>query len=291
MLSKEMINDHLSLIEENGRMIDYYLLKNLFEGQADHIITELKTFQNQDGGFGHGLEPDVRLPLSNIASTDIAVEILDEIEEDSLKIELIQDIVRYYEKTYIPEKKGWELVPPEVDLYPRAMWWNYSGVEEFGYGNPNPQIVGFLYQYQQYLTTLDIDVLMSYILNYAHDVFPHEAGKHNLISLLEFYNRMPEPIQTNLEPILQTACNKEMENKNWEQYCFQPYELALICPKFIEGKEELLQENLAYFQVKLANGLIQPNWHWGQYDKEFETAKKEWSGYMTYNVIKALLKA
>jgi len=33
-----------------------------------------------------------------------------------------------------------------------------------------------------------------------------------------------------------------------------------------------------------------PNWQWYQYETEFEQAKWLWAGYLTFAVIKALLK-
>ncbi|MBN2539948.1 MAG: hypothetical protein JXB08_00325 [Bacilli bacterium] len=290
MLSKESINDILSLIQVQGRMIDYYLLKNLFEGQTVNIIQELKKYQNEDGGFGHGLEPDTMLPDSSIVCTDVAVEILEAIEEEPLKSEMIQEIVHYYESTYIPEKRGWELVPKEVDDFPHAVWWNYSGVDEFGYGNPNPQIVGFLYRYQKYLKTLDLKELLSYIIEYAKTVFPNNSKKHNILSLIQFYNQMPQDIQEDLFPMLKFACDEELGHTNWEEYCLQPYELALANRVFLEGHEELLYKNLEFQKARLANGLILPNWQWYQYDEEFEQVKYKWAGHLTYNVIKALLQ-
>lgn len=290
MLSKELINDTLSLIQIQGRMLDYYLLKNLFEGQTENILKELKKYQNEDGGFGHGLEPDTMLPASSVVCTDVAVEILDIIEEESLKSEMIQEIVHYYESTYIPEKRGWELVPKEVDDYPHAVWWNYSGVDEFGYGNPNPQIVGFLYRYRKYLQILDIKELLSYIIEYAKTVFPNNSKKHNILSLIHFYNQMSPEIQEDLYPILKFACDEELGQTNWEEYCLQPYELALTNRLFLKGHEELLQQNLEFQKAKLSDGLILPNWQWYQYEEEFENIKYKWAGHITYNVIKAMLQ-
>ena len=38
----------LPLIKEEGRMIDYYLVKGLLENTDKDIINELKKFQNED---------------------------------------------------------------------------------------------------------------------------------------------------------------------------------------------------------------------------------------------------
>lgn len=290
MLSKDLINDHLTLIKEKGRMIDYYLLQHLFEFQSEHIIHELKQYQNSDGGFGHGLEPDVWLPESNIVSTDEAVMILDEIEPFSLKKTLIQTIIAYYETTYIEKKKGWELVPPEVDDFPHAIWWNYSRVDEFTYGNPNPQIIGFLYRYKQYVKQLNVKELVDGMVDYIKHTFPSESSKHNILSCLLFYKEMPQQIKTELQPILQQAIDTEFAKPNWQEYGLQPYEVLLIDKSFLKPHQDLLKDNLEYLTNLLETGLIMPNWQWYQYEKEFEQAKWLWAGYLTFRVIKALLQ-
>ena len=92
ILSKNLIDRLAAEVKEKGRLIDYYLIQNLFNCNQSEIIEELKSYQNPDGGFGHGLEPDVTLPESSVVCTDEAVEVLNSIDQLSLKIGLIKDI-------------------------------------------------------------------------------------------------------------------------------------------------------------------------------------------------------
>jgi hypothetical protein len=48
-------------------LFEYYLQK----GERTRIIEELKKYQNDDSGFGNGLEPDFRQPLSSPMATSI----------------------------------------------------------------------------------------------------------------------------------------------------------------------------------------------------------------------------
>lgn len=43
------------------------------------MLTYLQAYQNQDGGFGHALEPDSWNPNSTPIQTATAIEILEEI--------------------------------------------------------------------------------------------------------------------------------------------------------------------------------------------------------------------
>jgi len=288
ILNKELVVSLMDDIRSKGRMIDYYLLKNIYDPQEKHIIEELRKFQNDDGGFGHALEADVRLPSSSVVCTDEALQILEEVKDPTLKTDMIQKIVKYYESVYKPEINGWELVPPEVDDYPRAVWWNYSSVNEFSYGNPNPQIIGFLYQNKEYLEHLDIDRLVDFVIDYILNVFPKESRQHNILSCLLFYNCLEENRQALIRPILKQAVDKELTD-NWEEYGLQPYEVALINKDFLEGHEELLQLNLEYCHQKLEKGLMIPNWQWYQFEAEFERAKMDWAGLLTFKAVKALM--
>jgi hypothetical protein len=42
----------------------------------ESVYQELAAFQNDDGGFGHGLEPDIRLTDSSVIATTVGLQIL-----------------------------------------------------------------------------------------------------------------------------------------------------------------------------------------------------------------------
>ncbi|MCK4552131.1 MAG: hypothetical protein KAU02_04365 [Tenericutes bacterium] len=290
ILSKNLIDKLAAEVKDKGRLLDYYLIQNLFNCNQNEIIEELKNYQNIDGGFGHGLEPDVLMPDSSIVCTDEAVEILDSVEQSPLKIDLIKNIVMYYEKTYKSSLEGWEIVPPQVDNYPHAIWWNYDSIGNFTYGNPNPQIIGFLHNNREFVNTLDVDYLVNKTISYIKNKLLTEASKHNILSCLIFYKYMPSKIQEELYPILQVAIDNELKETDDNDYALEAYEIQLIVPVFLEKHQNLLQKNLASLYKKMQNGLIQPNWSWLQYLDVFEKIKAHWAGYLTYKVLTVLLK-
>jgi hypothetical protein len=65
----------------NARIIDRRRLEALRHDRSSTgpVLDALRAYRNPDGGFGHALEPDVRGPESEPASTLRAVEILTEI--------------------------------------------------------------------------------------------------------------------------------------------------------------------------------------------------------------------
>lgn len=63
-----------------GRVLEQRRFAHLFRGAgADPVYTALQAYANEDGGFGHALEPDVRGPASQPLPTMTALSLLDEL--------------------------------------------------------------------------------------------------------------------------------------------------------------------------------------------------------------------
>lgn len=64
----------------NARLLDRRRLERLTgAGTADAVVEALHPYQNDDGGFGHALEPDLRAPGSEPAAKLLALETLVEV--------------------------------------------------------------------------------------------------------------------------------------------------------------------------------------------------------------------
>ena len=60
----------------NARLVDARLYAALFEGASpDDVLRALEAYRNDDGGFGHGLEPDKRVPASQPLDVATALEL------------------------------------------------------------------------------------------------------------------------------------------------------------------------------------------------------------------------
>ncbi|MEV8454843.1 hypothetical protein AB0467_21275 [Streptomyces sp. NPDC052095] len=63
---------------------------HFLEGGADAVETALAAYLNEDGGYGHGLEPDLRGPVSQPLHTAHALNVLDSIGRcDGLRVERV----------------------------------------------------------------------------------------------------------------------------------------------------------------------------------------------------------
>ncbi|MER5556554.1 hypothetical protein ABT001_33715 [Streptomyces sp. NPDC002793] len=63
-----------------ARVLEQRRFAHLFlEGSADSVETALAAYRNEDGGYGHALEPDLRGPVSQPLHTAHALSVLDSI--------------------------------------------------------------------------------------------------------------------------------------------------------------------------------------------------------------------
>ena len=64
----------------NARLLDRHRTALvLHDAPAEPVLAALRAYRNPDGGFGHGLEPDVRAPESEPSATLHALEMLHEL--------------------------------------------------------------------------------------------------------------------------------------------------------------------------------------------------------------------
>jgi hypothetical protein len=65
-----------SFMAGHGRLLDRRRFEFLFgDADADAVLDALRAYRNADGGFGHGLEPDLRAPESQPAAALHAFEV------------------------------------------------------------------------------------------------------------------------------------------------------------------------------------------------------------------------
>lgn len=75
------LNAAATFLHSTARVLERRRFEHLFQGaSAEPVLHALRAYRNDDGGFGHALEPDVRDPASQPIPTQSALEILHEIE-------------------------------------------------------------------------------------------------------------------------------------------------------------------------------------------------------------------
>jgi hypothetical protein len=103
-----------------ARLVDRHRYGMLFaDGPVEPVVEALSGYRNQDGGFGHALEPDLRCPTSQPAPTLYALEILNEAGVTDSK--LAHDARGWIAHVAEPDG-GIPSVLPGFEDYPHAAW-------------------------------------------------------------------------------------------------------------------------------------------------------------------------
>ena len=108
-------------IAGHARVLDRRLFERLFAGgQGRPVRDAVAAYRNADGGFGHGLEPDLRVAASQPAAVEMALRILD--QADAWDEALVRDAVDWL-VTVAPDAGGSTFVLPTMSEAPHAPWW------------------------------------------------------------------------------------------------------------------------------------------------------------------------
>lgn len=294
MISNEQFKQIENFIYTTARPIDVALYDFYFHEKAGHIvISALKEYQNEDGGFGNAIEPDMRLPHSTALGTWMAFQYIKEtdITENN---DVVQDAIKYFISSFDKEKSGWDIVCPEVDEYPHAPWWDYNtAMNHFGWGNPSAEILGLLVKYAPTNAVEIKELLKKRALERIQQVDP--ANFHEVFCFKALYELCDEDLRSKLqEPLTKLILAAVNTNvTEWNGYVATPI-------KFVHSKgdpfldlfdKELINENIEFIIKQISVDHWEPNWNWGDnYPDAWNIAKAEWSGHITVRNLITLKK-
>jgi hypothetical protein len=107
-------------VHQHGALWERALFGQLFEdGARERTVRALAVHQNEDGGWGHALEHDVRTPHSNAVATEYALGLMLEFglgDEES-----VQRTAEWCAR--VQREDGTLPLGEEFHRYPRAGWW------------------------------------------------------------------------------------------------------------------------------------------------------------------------
>lgn len=137
----DMLKRAGEFIWRNARLLDRHRFLFLFaDGGREPLMSALRAYQNEDGGFGHALEPDIRCPDSQPIAVEKALHILRAAGPDAALLMRVCD----YLETITTAESGVPRLLPSALGYPRAPWWE-TGPNPPAALNPTAGIVGLLY--------------------------------------------------------------------------------------------------------------------------------------------------
>lgn len=153
LLKKEIFNQIQAWVYRNARYVEITWWKYLFEnGRKEDVVHALSFYQNEDGGFGNGLEPDCSNPNSSPATTQMAYSRLLSVGCDNKEHPMIQGIIRYLENSEYFTEHGWYWSIPSNNDYPCQPWYYFPNAPWFPNDWPvenyvNGNLIAFILKY------------------------------------------------------------------------------------------------------------------------------------------------
>jgi hypothetical protein len=299
ILSREAQAQARAFVSEHGRPLEQAKVARIFEHSPVEAIWEaLSAFQNADGGFGHGLEPDLQVPDSSAYATTVALQVLREFGAPP-DHPLVQGAIRYLLTTYDAATEVWPIIPATANDAPHAPWWlldegltdRFGGFRAF----PRAEIVGYMVDYaalvpqalRDHLTTACMHDLRSR----GEKLNGEEIPSYVRLAQTE---ALPETTRAELVRLLTPVVDRAVvkDPALWGQYGLTPLHL-------VEGPDSPLMGPLAdvvsaYLDHEISrhagDGIWQPPWTWyGMYPEAWPQARQDWSGYLTVRML-AILK-
>lgn len=262
----------------------------------DPIITALKSYQNYDGGFGHGLEADFHLPNSTPMATSVGLRILSQLPESPKRNAMIRKALAYLKQSFYIDRPGWFAVIPEINEFPHAPWWNFDQTKnqtiiDIRWGNPSAELIAYLWHFRSMIPNWDITPLIEHATHYLEHVSTF-TSEHEIYCFLHLFHYSPEEFRVRMKPKLLQAVQSLMvsDENQWNSYVPQPVHF-LLYPEDTEGwmDSNILYINLQFLKTKLENEyLITPSWNWGMYPQHWELARNHWTGVLTLRALRLL---
>ena len=114
-------NAAAAFVAANARVLDRRRFQRLFEdGPTAPVRDAVAAYRNDDGGFGHALEPDCRAPGSQPAAVEMALRMLD--EADAWDEDLVRGACDWL-TAVAPTEGGAAFVEATLADWPHAPWW------------------------------------------------------------------------------------------------------------------------------------------------------------------------
>jgi hypothetical protein len=147
-ISKAAIERARRFVERAGRPLDRVLLDRAHPDALGRLVGELARFQTPEGGFGHGLEPDLRTPAPSAIATSVAFQYLRSVDAPGT-LSMVKAGIDYLVRTVDRQAWVWPAVDARVSEGPHAPWWAPKLDRFRGYVfNPSAELLGYLYDYR-----------------------------------------------------------------------------------------------------------------------------------------------
>ncbi|WP_432798418.1 hypothetical protein [Poriferisphaera sp. WC338] len=265
-------------------------------GEAAVVVRALEGFQNEDGGFGRGLEPDIRMAESSVVATKFALQVMMDVGVDEDE-KLVRGGVEYLLEQFDETRRVWPLVGEDVMMAAHAPWWNWDGLEkEFGGYKVNPKAgVARCLKYYEGLVPVD------FVNGIIDDLVDELGGADEVLPFFDLVSYLMLLQMPGFEAAKNVFVSKQMKDMAtkivdgdpsiWDGFAVKAIWLA---PSPHAPLADVLVDELAInldYEIDHQgdDGAWRPSWSWGStFKDEWEKAEREWTGVLTLAMLRSL---
>ncbi len=279
-----------SFVYRNARPIDIARWQYHFEnGSNESVLTALAAYQNDDGGFGHALEPDAWNPHSSPIQTWAATEILREIGFADPAHPIIKGILRYLDSGKSFDGHFWYNVIKSNNDYPHAPWWRTESDSACHNDyNPTACLAGFIIRFSDKDSELfrlgcriakeaSNSYMAQYLLDDMHTAacfvrltqYCKEAGATDVIDIVTLEEKLRKQVKHSIT----------QNTAEWESgYICKPSQFFGSHDSiFFNDNKEIAEYECEYIvKSQLDDGSWGIPWNWADYPEEWAISKNWW---------------
>lgn len=303
-LSTEAFCEIRTWIYRNARPLDLAIWQWNFEnGSREQVVRMLSFYQNEDGGFGHAVEPDSWNPNSSPYSTLIVIGLLRGMDVTDRSHPLVDGIFRYLESSSRGSEDGWMFSIPSNDEYAHAPWWTYSeasnALQNMGI---TAGICAFILRYgdrqsELYARAMGyVDRILEHV-SHTGDFGEMGAGSLGILAMdIEAAGLSSRFDVSSVREMLPALINRTIERDpdKWELYTPRPSEFIWSPDScYYPGNEAIVETELDYLiDTRTPGGVWNITWTWfdlGEaYPKEFAISENWWKAFKAMEKLRFL---
>jgi len=300
-MSDNMIPVVSQWMQCHARPLDLARWRFHFEGGSQQtVLTELAAFQNADGGFGNGLEPDCWNPDSSPMQTWAATEITKEVgflnsqdgnvgqDGTDLHSRILRAILDYLDQCPHFSDNRWHGTIPSNNLAPHAPWWHFSSemIRVWNW-NPTASLAGFILLYAdrdsrvRAKATQSAEAALDWFFSQTQLESFHQA--FCFVRLAEYLRLAGtdefdiEALETQLKIQVNNLISRDVSTWQTEYVCKPSFFIRSPDSLFLADNRAIAEQEATFILDKFDPvNLWELNWQWDSYPEAWETSKRWW---------------
>lgn len=291
---QDVLAESRNWLLSHGRPLEKRLLEHFIEGApAGPALAALGGFQNDDGGFGRALEPDIRSDASSALATTVALQWLVQLPagEDDPRV---SGAASWLREQFLDDFTAWQIIPVETQDAPHAPWWTWDGdIRRMG-ANPRAEILGYMYAwpnlYPEEMRERVLEQVLQQLEGEGADI-----EMHDLLCYLRLLDARGLPLQVadhlraRLGPLSQAALDAS-SGLGYGLSVLQvvPSPHAALADLFADDIGPALERLIDQRQPE---GYWQPTWTWGSApEPAWAEAEADWRIVLTLDSLLILAR-